>query len=780
MGKLARIVAFVSVAIGIPTVATAQVPFPPACGGAVNQSLTASPLPTDTKLPQVLVIVTDTDFLAPAPTGRRAEFALLPSVQRAVGGGPQPKTASECYDRPDLVLRRAPAATQSNLLIEIGHIRTSGQPAPPACTFNTSASCITVPWPANTAELFIRTSAASELGQLVSAQTDTTPTWRFTIAARSADALPSPTVSRAIEIDLVYDEVHNQPDAPRLPIHNTIPNTNRYRYTIAVDSVGVASWRYLNKRNPPYVETSAAENNEIAFFNRNADRTMVVTIPLSNKARGFMQPRRVSGDPHGVRMETCSRDTCDLVVTLRPGETIAVPATRFAPDNPLSAPPVAFKVSFFGEETTPANATGYLATVRRPYLTEPDLKTTYNLVGTAATQRDLQGPNPLADDADYGGEHSTHWPASVRLSITQLLGNRADATVELQMKTGDFGGVREAGKDGEDVRLTKYQFNAVGIAGVRLSFGRFLMAAPSNALAIRENGEGFSIGWRHFSIAQLFRRESEAGVPDVANLDSKVWIVQASNLVSKRLSHLRSVDLIATYGRDEKRDTGYRYGTGGVQVSFNVPSTPLGGTAAIYYSRRRPTPGSEATRGEAWSWITSANYRRLLGSPDGSAGSALSLGVVYAEAPGDDPETAIDESYIGETAAFAPDRVFLADIAKRIPAVGTGLRNKSYLGVTVSHEGWSPLDLVARLVGANDDVISQASLLTYHRYRLDRALNETRQLGSEIGLEFQIETPKGVRSSIKVAKFAAGRAIETLFDRAEPWTASAQVAITLK
>jgi hypothetical protein len=546
--------------------------------------------------------------------------------------------------------------------------------------------------------------------------------------------------------------------------------SGRKRYSVIVDDVGVTSWRFLNKRNPPRIQ--AASGNEVEFTNRSAIRTILVHLAVPALGQGFLTPKVVKNGGGAIRQETCGLEVCDLVITLHPGESQRVPAELLAPKNAASSPPVAFRVSFFLDDSTPTNSVGYLATVDRAFLTEPDLKTAFSLSSSVGFLDEPKFADVVSDAAPYDDKRLSHWPVATKLSLKQSLGFRAEADVDLQIKSGDFGGADTV----KDVRATKYQFTTYSARGYRLSFGKFLQAAPAGGIAIRESGEGLVVGFKGLTVGRLYKRESHDGSANPDDADSSSWITQASGLTFKSFKRIRSLDLIFVHGKDRQPGTAHQYMTGGATVNFSI--TPeVSGMMSVFRSDRRALGESTVKPGGGYVWLANGTYARVVS--DGNAKWLVNGALGYGQK--DNPDTDRDESYIGETSAFAPDSLFLSGLASKLPVVKTGLVGKKYIGGSVTYDGWSIFDLVADILQLPDDeIISHSMALSVHRYALSRKIDFESSLATEWGLEFQIETPKSVRVSSKLAYLTDGRVLRKSFPNGGAWSLTATTSITFK
>lgn len=150
---------------------------------------------------------------------------------------------------------------------------------------------------------------------------------------------------------------------------------------------------------------------------------------------------------------------------------------------------------------------------------------------------------------------------------------------------------------------------------------------------------------------------------------------------------------------------------------------------------------------------------------------------------GDDPDTPEDEGYLGETASFSPDRLFLSGFASVLDfedgsTVRAGLSNKLYGEISYSERTWPVLRHLLGKLGF--EVEKEITTLRGHWYQFDQKLNGKRDAGYELGADLEITGPSGVKTTLSLAQFFPGDALEELFLDEEPFTARLQVSVTLK
>ena len=170
-----------------------------------------------------------------------------------------------------------------------------------------------------------------------------------------------------------------------------------------------------------------------------------------------------------------------------------------------------------------------------------------------------------------------------------------------------------------------------------------------------------------------------------------------------------------------------------------------------------------------------------------------SVRLLLGRGSGDDPATKNEnEGYLGETASFAPDKVFLASLARSTSTsfleegeamsggqIGAGLSNKEYMGLILTNSRNSPLEWVAKWMNLESDVVAAKTVLGIHHYRFVEEVFGSKDAGREVSLEFGLEVPKGVSVSLGGAIFDPGEALDTVL-RDQAWTLFSSVTVTLK
>lgn len=468
-----------------------------------------------------------------------------------------------------------------------------------------------------------------------------------------------------------------------------------------------------------------------------------------------------------------------------------------------------FAVEFFDGRTSPSNARGYLQV--KPTAAEPASKRSVRLTGAVSLAEEPQLDSDPSDSVKevfsppepYLGGELDHAPALVRLHVTQTLGNRASASLVTELKKGALGEQDQSGT----VKAVQYEANLYGLQGTALRFGRSDFAKPASGVAISESGEGMTFIFRSFSLSRIFKRESLRGFSDAEDRDSEAWLAQLRGLPLQNspfggLGLLRHVDLFVLFGeqRDENRRP-YDYRTYGAEAFFGLNEIVSDegwsgfGSVAIFDSKREmdgkflppssstDEPFQEVTDASGTSLLLEVNFTRVE-KPDKDGDTAKKNRIVslrYGRATGDDAETAdCDEGYLGETASFAPDSLFLARFSGRLAwlytdsagqavtvVVPRGLANKEYWGLAWTEveqaKKFSPLYALATAFGAKSDVQSQSFTLRLHQYRFVEPVLDKKGAGWEVGLEWLLEAPKGVKYTLGVGRYFPEGATTSFF-----------------
>lgn len=569
----------------------------------------------------------------------------------------------------------------------------------------------------------------------------------------------------------------------------------------------------------PWDTLALLERTLLEFSNYSIDRTFTVTVdipePAEMRTAGIDAVARARAKEefektHQVKLGDCSSaapTTCKLVLNLPFGAPKTLRVSLFVPretDDPNltflswykylsnSQSPIVISVNFFDENATPAESSAYVSLVPLPALKEPPSKTTWVFSPTISASRDplVGDTTSLSIDEPFPGDVRRQLAGIGRLQLKQTLGGRADAVVELAFKAGVLGEKDQSGK----VSVPTYQVNINSIPGLRLSFGRFLFANPAQGIASKDQGEGFRISFRNkFGVSHIVRRESLDGAPDTSNRDNKLLLFEVNNVAGRTWKSVRGINFLVTLGQDRAPKTLHWYGTAGFDTAFSVPDSPFAGTAAYYYSQRKPRGDQTEpviVRGSGHVALVTLGYtffEKTSTKAQVTRKPLASLRMEWGRGRGDDLDTADrDESYLGETASFSPDVFFLSTFASKLKDVGprnTGLRNKQYFALVYQEERFTLLDIVAKLLQIPPrDVASRLLRAGARGYKFNTNIvtdNEAHDAGYELFAESQIETPAGVRSSLQFACFRPGSAIRPYFKDRSLWSVVAKVTVAL-
>jgi hypothetical protein len=427
------------------------------------------------------------------------------------------------------------------------------------------------------------------------------------------------------------------------------------------------------------------------------------------------------------------------------------------------------------------------------------------------------------------------------INLAANLSDRADASVTLSFRDGNYGAAEI-----DKTAVSEYNVTIYGLNGLSLKFGKADFLIPSNGIAIAESGEGFLYSFRNFGLGHVIRRESDAGTPLQTNQDKKDWFLQARSLsiaqrwreqialsdsqkaagitpttelnaMARMLSVFRSADLFVVRGEDKK--TNVTYTTAGGEIFFARPgrATPhaekgatrlthiFSGSFAAYQARRHvdeenepatgvptppcvanttPTPSPACTgRGSVWLFTLNWTPSMVIAGGTNTATTPHTVSLAIGQGTGNKPGTPRDEGYIGDPAAFAPDRLFLRTFvksmnSKNVPYAPLGLSNKRYTAITYTNSEVSLFDLVASALRVADDVNSRSTIISAREYKLRYAENGARGAAREYNVIFNIEVPKGVTFSFDASYLEPSEAFkDRITDRA--WAFGANVTLSL-
>lgn len=487
------------------------------------------------------------------------------------------------------------------------------------------------------------------------------------------------------------------------------------------------------------------------------------------------------------------RVNCELSLTVPPYQSVTADPDdlKFNPE-----PRIEFKVRFFDETDPPANPVGHVVREGREKQARPEGRMSFGFGAATALNYDLDAN--LTSHRRYAAGSGT---------FTMQYSGPFDVAATLRLKAGAFGDVETT----RDVIATQYQGRVFGPAGFVLQFGRFTFARPSAGIALNETGEGLRLAWQNLAASYIIRRESDdpGPRPNERDEDAHLLLLQANNVPLSYLA--RSLDLTFAWGeekrnRRQKSDTDppefeplvpYTYATLGFETRVGVPVLrSLTGSVAAYHSIRRTRLNDEippdhhrdqtARDGNGTVGLVAMNWSRSIRLPPGTPGFTTSPSVTFSvlvgAGTGDDPDTDRDEGYVGETASFANDMIFLSTISTS-PSyerqLGRGLANKRYGGAQWSDGRFSPLALLARLFQAESEVTSRATILSLHFYQLEHPIGGERDGGVELNVRSQLESPKNVQWHVAGAYFSPGPAIENVGIIRDQWMFLAGVTINI-
>jgi hypothetical protein len=393
------------------------------------------------------------------------------------------------------------------------------------------------------------------------------------------------------------------------------------------------------------------------------------------------------------------------------------------------------------------------------------------------------------------------------------------------------------GESGIAVQFGKFDFAAPtsGIAisesgegfRVRASLGSLYAlvqpakAAADEALRRRERRRPGRVASMFAGVSYLMRRESESGAADRTNLDSNAYLLELNNLVFTTDGPFRSMNFFHVRGSNETpilpseeaepetfTRAPYEFMTTGAELRYAIPSMKVNGTVGFYDSRRdaedddvpcapqSPPTQNAPCNGEGNVWLATAT-RSFSIDPKGKA--LRSVAFTVGQGSGDDAETTfVDEGYVGETGGYKPDLIFLNALATPFnsferkysdvpPAIspfvlGAGLSNKRYWSAryTDNSKNLAPQFWIVRKIFdvSEDDISGYSTILTYHHYTLRQPFAGERGLGQELDAEFQIESPKGVKSSLKAGYFRPEGAAER-FVRHGIWSITMNISLSI-
>jgi hypothetical protein len=519
--------------------------------------------------------------------------------------------------------------------------------------------------------------------------------------------------------------------------------------------------------------------------------------------------------------------SCSATQTANPGQSVVFDHVilTIEPKQILQA-----KVKFFDETQTPSNPTAYLIEEGQT----PDDRPPEGSFALTAALGGVYEPFVSKRTAAFGipncaalcpafpldSQHDAHYKTSGRMDVTRTLSYFADANLSLKFQAGDFGGNPDTTTK---FSASQYIFKAYSQNGFIFQFGRFDFAVPSSGISINESGEGFSLSYLNYSGAWEVKRESNAFTPDNENRDSYAAIFSAKNLPLSS-SFARTFDLIAVYGNDHKKDTtvpvsvdangdpvqlvtraAHKYLSYGGELFYAVPPASVQGSIAGYRATRNAqTAGGDCSNANlicdgrgavGLLTVTKAFINQAKQSADRLFNLYVGLGT------GDNAKTpGMNEAYIGETPAFAPDLIFMSRLSGSVSAkdpltpdsmgtsmiengplgLGSGLSGKRYIGLQYIDNVFSPLEMFATAVFRipKTDVKSRSTTITLNDYHLREPFRGSKTAGREIDIQFAAESPKNVKVSVGGGYFFPGSAMKGII-RKNTWLLQSNISISL-
>lgn len=501
----------------------------------------------------------------------------------------------------------------------------------------------------------------------------------------------------------------------------------------------------------------------------------------------------------GVLLEDCRRDGPNVICT--PTLTIAPNSFGVMKNALLANYPAKTKVRFLinfpfsVQNEQPAAPAGYFSLDREINASESSARWSATGISQLVRTPDLgDTQTPVDDRFEYGGHGNWQSRGAARIAVNLALADRATGSVELQYKAGALG------SDGLAVSASQYHFEAFGYRGTSFKFGKYTFAAPTDGIAINETGEGATARYRWVGISRIVRREESTDAIAPRSGDHSAWLIDASNISHRSWTLVRYLSLYGLYGRDDVLSRPRNYWVAGGEVLLSSPALPdTSGTLAHYRGGTRGRQGSLAQEGRGST--TLARISRTWSTDSKPSATAV---FTYAHGTGDRSDTPNQyEGYVGENAAFPESSLFVSNIAPKlrlqtpvfqvdgdgkvvekdgvkVPEFSDrGLANRQFLGATVTSLNYSPLRWLAVGWVPDKDVKAKQTSLRLHYYRTDQPLRDAKYAGWEFQAETLLESPEGVKYSLRYSRFFAGDVLSSLFP-SRPWSLLAQCIVTIK
>lgn len=590
----------------------------------------------------------------------------------------------------------------------------------------------------------------------------------------------------------------------------------RAALVVPLDNTGIANPRFLNPRQPPAVypllppeRTAPSTNESIEFRNVTFDRILLVKFTAEHNAQRVDDACDAQTLPPGVTIacpeETTAEGTTEVRIQLGPQQSVALPVSWFFRSGQhANQQPFPFTVDFFENIETPANSKGYFS-INRVSLGdlggEPkapfDPKFSVSASRVAGTSTDTTCfTDRTRDRCAWTGDSVERFPVNASVELYDQLGWRGDALAVLSYQRTDFGdGAADA------TEAVQYWARVFGSNGTTFQAGRFDFLKPADGIAISESGEGARFLFtpqfaadRGFSavVGYLVKRESASGKADDADRDHDAWTFEIGP-IGLPFRYLRRLSFQAVYGDErldqnedaatEKKEVVSRdYVSYGGELHFGL-GDQLYGRLAAYRSERDSLRPDQLPNGRGevgllqvstpldWNLVAGRRQPRTL------------LSLLAAAGSGDDPETAFDEGYVGESSAFSDGSVFFSMLAGRLRSpdgrLEPSLSNKWIGSLQVSHSGAFLLETISRGLGFEETGSETTTFRLTHVERM-RGNGLPRELGDELSLDFKLEKPKGIFWSLGGAYFEADDRFDaTEFLSDEPWRWTMGVSLKL-
>ena len=421
----------------------------------------------------------------------------------------------------------------------------------------------------------------------------------------------------------------------------------------------------------------------------------------------------------------------------------------------------------------------------------------------------------ISPEFPYRGERLHDAAGAGRVTVKQNMGSRADANIDFSIRKGTFG-TRDT-----NVTTSKYQMNLNYLDGSQLQFGRFTFAQPANKISVSEEGDGLRYLARALrfpktrrgtlnlgtpSLAHVVRRRSLTPFAEKDNKNAYSTILQLERIalpssVWGQASPFRTLNLIAVKGKDQKFGDQHRFDSWGGEVLFALPQRKFatakapggffhGSGSAAFFANRRSAgtdPGTIRRHGNAWLTTFAVNRSERLAAVDAPRPIftvSLTLGAGARDRTVDGIRI---PGYVGESAGFAPDLIFLSSFAPAIENaitattpeanVGRGLSNKRYTGVQVTWFEPKPLRvLLDEVLNVGTRINATSATVKLHDYRFRTPVAGSRYAGDELDLEILVEAPRGIKLTLSAGYFFRGSTLDEVIAR-KPWTVVVKLSL---